>query len=394
MKNIIGLIFCHLVLFISCDLKPLPEVEPKKTFEKEFPQPAGYSSLAMIDGVQLDNGDFVIIGNATKNGKGDLLALLMSEQGEIKEQKFFDGLNDKVASITKDDAGNLYIGGRDEDTKKGIIFKLSTKTGSLAQEWFKTYDVFTENVTIAQVEFLTPNIYAIKGNQSGLGSTSASRTGYFSVKSADGSIASTSNCTDNATSVYVVLDAIIAENKIIFGGHGSNSSQISTLSPSNNCTLISKNYNTTVDAKGGFNVFKGIVFSGGNLIGIADKEIQSPYISKKTVFVKMNVNDLTKIQTDSVSVSYNSLNDYQVRSATASADNVSFVYAASYYFSDEKQTTDLVRVGNVVMQPLWTRKYNIYTFKLINVRDGGYLLIGKLNSTTEKIIRVNPAGEL
>ena len=83
-----------------------------------------------------------------------------------------------------------------------------------------------------------------------------------------------------------------------------------------------------------------------------------------------------------------------IRSATASADNVSFVYAASYYFSDEKQTTDLVRVGNVVMQPLWTRKYNIYTFKLINVRDGGYLLIGKLNSTTEKIIRVNPAGEL
>ena len=395
MKNLNFIILAIASLFFSCDLDPVPL---KDTFEQTY---ADFPPL--IDGVQCDNGDYLVIGNKVTNGKGDFFIARLDVQGAVKDSKTFDIAGDEeIVCMTKDENCNVYIGGRDKSDTTCIWFQIKTANNTLEKGWSKK-EKCTFHTRISKIEYMNGQLYCIRGLAPNPPSSVAFKTGYFRANPSDGSVDLA--CSNNIGFGYygAWASSINVDNKdrIVYGGENGATVMLTVFNPSVCSTPITKsNFNTTP-----FNLTRGIVanseaiFVGGGILkdGTGGKFVTYNF------FLKLNYNlDLSNPSTsrviDSTNLTIGNLRYYELKGFVFSSKNKSqLVYASAYAIAnDSKEYTEVVSLNTLIFGKIWDspRVHNISTNKLLSVNDGGYLLIGQLNTTTGRVIKINTEGKL
>jgi hypothetical protein len=225
MKNlhIFGII-ALLFMVSGCQLDPLPYPE---TFET-LVEPTGAVLNKLIDGVELSNGDVIVIGTATKNGEGDLFIARIDLNGKVVDSKNFDGGgNDEISAICKDDEEELYVVGKSKTPtkKKGIVFKISPKSKAFKQVWLKDDIELKECTTLRQVQFLNNLVYVINGTEPGL-QPNCNQTGFITVnKTNTPQPLIPPPCMGNYSRVGV-LASVVGNGRLLYGGEDGGKGQI------------------------------------------------------------------------------------------------------------------------------------------------------------------------
>jgi hypothetical protein len=398
MKKVHFIGFLALVFMInSCQLEPLPYPE---TFETVI-EPSGLVLNKLVDGVELSNGDVIVIGTAKKDGKGDLFIARIDLNGKVVDTKIFDGGgDDEINAICKDDEEELYIVGRNATTIKGLVFKISPKNGTFTQVWLKNDVALTRGATVKQVQFLNNLVYVINGSLDGSGVVCDS-TGFITLTKANALQA----CKGNYSRVGV-LTSFVSNGKLIYGGeNGSKSSLVLA-------DCLSPKFSTSnLEFSSNFNHIRGLTANADDvfMVGNIFLPTTTGKLLAKTFLTKISwaaLPSTTQFSITSANLQIDSTrnkNDYIVTSMVNAPEGV--VYAASFsYVGSEVEQTQLKRfplynISNTSgLEDAWKAKpfLNITSVKLLNStykNHGGYIVIGQANQKG-KVIKVNRLGTL
>lgn len=380
-----------LLLFLGCNLEPLPLEIPKDSFELKIDPPSGYTLSPLIDGVQLKNGDFVVVGRVTKNAVGDILVARFDKEGkQIINLKVFNSGGDEVpSSLAIDNDENIYVTG--SSSANGLLFKISTKSGGIDSVWSKTqvYGTLPNNSWFARVLIESSQIYLVEGLKSG-GSTDN-----YGIRRLDlEGVASPVCTTTGKISSFVALDAIILNGKIYACGHAnSNSTQISW-NVSNICSNpLRQNY--ALPTAISFHAARSLIANSSYIFIVSND--QPPGTIYKPILYRCDPSTLSQtgnVVTIDPSAEYSNLKDFQGKAMCLANNGTAIVLTINYSINgDNKVYTQLRNIETGALNKVWAKSHNINTEQVINAQDGGYLIIGKAEGEIGKVIKTNSIGE-
>ena len=401
MKNLYILGFVASIIYISsCQLDPLPYPE---TFET-LVEPTGLVLNKLIDGVELSNGDVVVVGTAKKDIRSDLFIARIGLNGNVVDYKtFYSGDTAEINAICKDDEDELYIVGRNITKKKGIIFKISPKSNTFTQVWLKNNLDIPTCSTLKQVQFSNNVIYAVGGALDGVVcNSSVFKT--FS-KSSDTTI-----CKGNYGGRIGTQASVIGNNgTLVYAGDGNinatnNLRSTLVLASCTSPKFISSN----VKYETAYNNIRGMVSTTDDIIVVGNYYSTAGVNAAKSFLVKLPWNSLGTTSEFSITNPNNQIDStknkgsYVVVSMTSAPSGV--LYAANFFYtgSDIEYTQlkrfNTVNINSSQLIDAWGAKpfLNITTSKLINSNyqnHGGYIVIGQARQKG-KVIKVNREGIL
>jgi hypothetical protein len=380
------------ILFVGCNLQPLPLDIPKDSFDLRFEPASGYTSSALVDGVQLKNGDFIVVGRAVKGLVGDILVARFDKEGKqiIKAETYDAGNDEEVENMAIDNDENIYIAGR--STSLGLLAKFSTKNGGFDKAWIKTteYGVLATNSTFKRVLYDNNQLYIVDAVKFG---SNASNYGIRRLDTA-GTVISPCATGGKVTSL-VALDAAFSNGKIYVCGHTntSESTQLSWIT-SNLCqTPIRQNYNLAQSVT--FDAARSLVVNTDYSYVLSNDQPATDIY--KPILYRNNLTDLSIIGNiraiDPTTVSTN-LKSYQSRVINSSGSG-SLLYVAGFSIvNDSQEYTDFRKIETASFGDVWSslKRLKLYPEQVITTQDGGYLIIGK-SGDIGKVVKTNSAGD-
>ena len=402
MKNLNVTPLFALLLFLACNLEPLPIEPPRDSFELKLDIPSSYTSSKLIDGVQLSNGDFVVVGTATKSSGGDAYVVRFDKEGkQILKAKTFDGtLNEEISNLTIDGEENIYLCGQATDGSNtyGLVIKISTKNGDLNQIWVKhkEYGVYPTGAWFVKIFHDNNQLYIVEGLKGG----TADDNKKLGLRRLD--TTGTPNlaiCADaGKVAGFVAVDAAFGNGKIYAGGHTKiEQSNQAAWSTSNLCAAPTRQQYTDIKiGNSTFHYTRSIVYDNGFNYCLSN-DIGTTASVWRTIFYKTKQDNLVRDGNRYVSKDtlIPNLKDYEATAMNKGGGINTLVYTASYALNtgDNISRTDLHLVDNIVFNDAWSKKtYNIFSNQVIVTQDGGYIIIGIANNAG-KVVKTNSLGD-
>jgi Beta-propeller repeat len=376
-------------LFFGCNLEPLPLEIPKDSFDLRIDPPSGYTLSSLIDGVQLKNGDFVVIGRTVKNAAGDILVARFDKEGkQIINLKVFNSGGDEVpSSIAMDIDENIYVTGN--SSTNGLLFKISTKSGGIDSVWTKTqvYGTLPNNSWFARILIENSQIYLVEALKSG-GSTDN-----YGIRRLDLEGVASPLCTTGKVNSFVVLDAIVLNGKIYACGHTSSSVQTSWLTSSHCTAPILKNY--VLPTATSFHAARSLIANSSYVFMLSND--QPPGTIYKPILYRCDPSTLSQtgnITTIDPSVEVSNLQSFQGWAMCLGNTGTNILLTINYSVNgDNKVYTQLRNVETGALNKVWAKSHNINSTQVINAQDGGNLIIGNAEGSIGKVIKTNSIGE-
>jgi hypothetical protein len=378
------------ILSFGCNLEPLPLEIPKDSFDLKIDPPSGYTLSPLIDGVQLKNGDFVVVGRAVKNAAGDILVARFDKEGKqiINLKVFNSGGDESPSSIAIDNDENIYVTGN--SSTNGLLFKISTKSGSIDSVWSKTqvYGTLPNNSWFARILIGNSQIYLVESLISG-GSTDN-----YGIRRLDLDGVASPLCTTGKTTSLVTKDATLLNGKIYACGHTPSTSIQTTWSTSSFCNIaLQKTY--ALPTATTFNAAWSLIANSSYIFIVTNDQpssgVYKPILYRCDPSTLSQIGSLTTIEP---SVEYSNLKDFQGRALCLANDGTAIVLTINYSINgDNKVYTQLRNVETGALNKVWAKSHNINSAQVINAQDGGYLIIGKAEGEIGKVIKTNSIGE-
>jgi hypothetical protein len=384
-------------LFFGCDLEPLPLEKPKDSFDLVINPPSGYTASPLVDGVQLKNGDFVVLGRAVKSSVGDIFLARFDKEGKqiLKSEVFDAGKDEEISNLAIDNDENIYVAGSSFSTTStnGMLAKFSTKDGNITKLWIKTieYGVLPNNSWFARVLFDNGQLYIVEGLRFG---NNTSNYGLLKLDT-EGVVQSSCTTTGKIPSL-VTLDATILNSKIYVCGHTaiSKSTQLTWIN-SNLCTTPTRlNYSLTPAT--GFDAARAISTNGTHSFILSND--QSSINIYKPIIMRTDINALTETGSPRRNIDpttfVSNLKSYQGKNINQNGSNV-LLYIGSYSINaDNQEYTDFRRIEVASFGDMWAslKIHKLTSEQVLAAQDGGYLLIGK-SGDFGKVVKTNSGGD-
>jgi hypothetical protein len=385
------------ILFFGCDLEPLPLEKPKDSFDLVVNPPSGYTASPLVDGVQLKNGDFVVLGKAVKSSLGDIFLARFDKEGKqiLKSEVFDAGKDEEISNLAIDNDENIYVAGSSSNTSStnGMLAKFSTKDGNITKLWIKTieYGSLPNNSWFARVLFDNGQLYLVEGLRFG------NNTSSYGLLKLDTEGVVQSSCTNTGKiPSLVTLDATISNSKIYVCGHTgtSKSTQLTWINNSlcNNPTRL----NYTLTSGSGFDAARAVSTNGTHSFVLSNDQSSSNIY--KPILMRTDINVLTETGSPRRNIDpttfVNNLKSYQGKTINQNGNN-ELLYVGSYSInSDNQEYTDFRKIEVAAFGDLWAalKSHKLTSEQVLTAQDGGYLLIGK-SGDFGKVVKTNSGGD-
>jgi hypothetical protein len=384
-------------LFFGCNLEPLPLETPKDSFDLVINPPSGYTASPLVDGVQLKNGDFIVLGKAVKSSVGDIFLARFDKEGKqiLKSEVFDAGKDEDVSNLAIDNDENIYVAGSSFSTSStnAMLAKFSTKDGNISKLWIKTqeYGVQPNNSWFARVLFDNGQLYIVEGLKFG---NNTSNYGLLKLDT-EGIVQSSCTSTGKIPSL-VTLDATILNSKIYVCGHTavSKSTQLSWMN-SSLCTNPTRlNYSLT--SATGFDAARAISTNGTHTFILSNDQSSSNIY--KPIIMRTDINALTETGSPRRNIDpttfVSNLKSYQGKIINQNGSNA-LLYLGSYSInSDNQEYTDFRKIEVAAFGDIWAtlKTHKLTSEQVLAAQDGGYLLIGK-SGDLGKVVKTNSGGD-